>query len=69
MLPREIVKLRACEIAGTCIFLFIFAFSKLSRKAIKLHEEEHFTLVIEKWVTCAPCPPVQAQSGRGIRLR
>ena len=40
-----------------CIFLFIFAFLKFSRKATKLHEKGHFTRVFEKWGACAPCAP------------
>ena len=44
----------------TYVFLFIFASSKSSRMATKLHEKRHFALVFEKWGggTCPVCPLV-----------
>ena len=42
MLPREILKLRASEVARKCIFLFIFEFPKLSKRATKLLEKVTF---------------------------
>ena len=41
---------------GMCIFLFIFAFSKFSRRTTKLHEKRHFARVFEKWGHVPPVP-------------
>ena len=40
--------------------LVVFAPSKLSRRATKLHESGHFDHIFEKWVegTCSQCSPV-----------
>ena len=40
------------------MFLFIFAFSKFSRRATKLHEKGHFARVLEKWGAYPLCPPI-----------
>ena len=40
-----------------CIFLFMFAFSKFSRRASKLHEKRHLARVFEKWGQVSPVPP------------
>ena len=42
MLPREILKLRSSEIAGSSVALVSFASSESSSRATKLHEKRHF---------------------------
>ena len=42
MLPREILKPRASEVARKCIFLFIFESQKFSKRATKLLEKVTF---------------------------
>ena len=55
---------------GACIFLFIFASSKLSKRAIKLHEREHFAWFFEKWGGArAPCAPDSYVLGSGTFMK
>ena len=70
ILPGKYSNLDLLKLSETCIFLFIFASSKLSRSVTKLHQRGHFARAFEKWghVPTVPPAPTSITDNMNIQL-